>query len=83
MSPQIAKVSAAGTNKLGYRSDNSPVVTPFMGRILANALMMIVPRKPSKFRIDRDNTTRLLSIAFPPVLDRDIICQSYSAVNDF
>jgi hypothetical protein len=28
----------------------------------------MVPRKPSKFRIDRDNTRRLLSMDPPPLI---------------
>jgi hypothetical protein len=40
-----------------------------MGRILASALTTTVARKPSKFRIDRDDTRRRLFIDFPPVID--------------
>jgi hypothetical protein len=48
----------------------------FRGRILASALTTTVPRKPSKFRIDRDNPRRLLFIDSPPIIDREIISQS-------
>jgi hypothetical protein len=38
---------------------------------VASALTTTVPRKPIKFRINRDNTRRLLFIAFPPVNDNN------------
>jgi hypothetical protein len=62
----MAKVSPAGVNKFGYRSDNSPVVLLFMGRIAASALTTTVPMKPTKFKIDKGNTRRFLFIITPP-----------------
>jgi hypothetical protein len=64
ITPQIEKVSPAGTNRLGYWSDNCSVVLLFIGSVTASAFTITTPRNPSMFRIDRDRT-RLLPIASP------------------
>lgn len=51
MTPQIAKVMPAGTNRFGYESDNSPVVRLLIGRVVASALTTTVPIKKIKLKI--------------------------------
>ncbi len=45
----IEKTYPAGVNRLGYKSDISPVVLPFSGRILLKALTTTVIRKAVRF----------------------------------
>ena len=45
----MAKVNPAGTNKFGYKSDNSPVVLPPSGRNTAKVFMTNINMRASVF----------------------------------
>lgn len=52
MTPQIEKVIPAGTNRLGYMSESSPVLKPFIGSALASAFTVKTAANATKLKIE-------------------------------
>ncbi len=63
----MENVIPAGTNKLGYLSETSPVVILFIGRVIARVFTAITAMNPIKLRSAYDIFLLFLSI-FPPYI---------------